>query len=165
MRRTAPAWCSGFAVLAAALLLGACSGSGDGSSAATSSSAGTSQSTASRFCTEAASIQERVASTLNNPSQRANLPRVLQEASAEIRSIKAPPVIAGDWSALADGAAELAALIGSVDPSNPAAFAGIEQRVNDVNSRLTGASAHVSNYLRAECGIGPAPTRSASPTS
>jgi hypothetical protein len=148
-----PACRSGLSVAAVVVLLSACGGSGDDEASAPSSSAAPPV-----FCTEAASIQERVGSTVNDPSQQSNLPEVLRETATEIRAIAAPPEISADWNALADGADELSAVIGSVDPTRPGAFAGIEQQLNDVTSRLTGASTNVSDYLRNECGIDPAPS-------
>ena len=146
----------GFAVAAAAVLLSGCGGSDDEASPAAGSSDAT-----PRFCTEAASVQERVGSTVNNPSQQANLPEVLRQTATEIRAIAAPSEISSDWNALADGAEQLSAVIGSVDPARPDAFAGIEQQLNDVTARFTGASTNVSHYLQDECGMDPAP---ASPT-
>jgi hypothetical protein len=152
MRRTLSACRSGIAVTAVAVLSSGCGGSGDGEARAARSSDAT-----AGFCTEAAAIQERVGSTVNNPSQQANLPEVLHESATEIRAVEAPSEISADWNALADGAEQLSVVIGSVDPDEPGAFAGIEQQLNDVTSRLTGASTHVSNYLQDECGIDPAP--------
>ena len=146
--------------MAAAVLLSGCGGSGDDGTPAVERSDAT-----SGFCTEAASIQERVGSTVNDPSQQANLPEVLQETATEIRAIEAPAEISSDWNALADGAEQLGAVIGSVDPSRPDAFAGIEQQLDDVTTRLTGASTNVSDYLQGECGIEPATTGPAAPTS
>jgi hypothetical protein len=159
MRRILSACRSGLPVVAAAVLLCGCGGSGDGGAPATERSDAT-----SRFCTEAASIQERVGSTVNDPSQRANLPQVLRETATEIRAIEAPAEISSDWNALADGAEQLGAVIGSADPTRPDAFAGIEQQLDDVTTRLTGASTNVSGYLRDECGIEPETTEPASPT-
>lgn len=144
--------------VAAAVLVSGCSGSGgSGGSGSGGAPAAESSDAGAGFCTEAASIQERVGSTVNDPAQQGRLPEVLQETATEIRDIEAPAEISADWNALADGAAELSAVIGSVDPSRPDAFAGIEQQLDDVTSRLTGASTNVSNYLRDECGIEPAP--------
>jgi hypothetical protein len=159
MGSTFSAFRSGLPV-AAVLLLSACGGSGSDQPAAATTSAAT-----SRFCTQAVSIQQRIGSTVQDPAQQANLPTVLKETASEIRAINAPPEIAADWSALADGAEQLSAVIGSVDPNQPTAFAGIEQQLNDVTSRLTGASTNVSNYLQNTCGIKPGPTGPTSPSS
>jgi hypothetical protein len=160
MPRSLSACRSGLAVTAVAVLLSGCGGSGDGQAAAATSSQG-----GPGFCTEAASIQERIGSTVNDPSERANLPGVLLETAKEVRAIHAPSTIAADWNALAEGAEQLSVVIGSVDPDRPGDFAGIEQQLNDITARFTGASTNVSTYLRDECGIHAAPTtRPASPT-
>ena len=151
MSSTRSACRSGLVVATVVVLLSACGDSGDDEAPTARASAAPTE-----FCTEAASIQERVGSTVNDPSQQANLPEVLRETATEIRAIVAPPEISADWNALADGADELSAVIGSVDPTRPGAFAGIEQQLDDVTSRLTGASTNVSDYLRNECGIDPA---------
>jgi hypothetical protein len=156
MRSTLSARRSGLAVAAAAVFMSGCGGSDDDAPPAAESA-----DARAGFCTEAASVQERVSSTVNDPSQQANLPEVLHETATEIRAIEAPTEISADWNALADGAEELSAVIGSVDPNRPDAFAGIEQQLDDVTARLSGASANVSAYLQNECGIDPAP---ASPT-
>jgi hypothetical protein len=159
MRRTLSACRDGLSVAAAVVLLSGCGGSGDDRSPAAESSDAT-----SRFCTEAASIQERVGSTVDDPSQQANLPQVLRETATEIRAIAAPSEIASDWNSLADGAEQLGAVIGSVDPNRPDAFAGIEQQLDDITTGLTGASTTVSEYLRDECGIESGSTEPAAPT-
>lgn len=175
MRRSFTACRTGVSLAAAVLLLTACGGSDDESSSASGgSSSSAPESTASEsggdnadseFCTAAAAVQERVGSTVNDPSQQANLPQVLQETATEIRAIEAPSEIADDWNALADGADQLSAVIGSVDPADPNALATIEERLGEVTSRLTSASVNVETYLREECGIGPEATEPASPSS
>ncbi|HEY0506853.1 MAG TPA: hypothetical protein VGD12_02215 [Blastococcus sp.] len=160
MRRSLSACRRGLSVAVVAVLLSGCGGAGDDGTPAAESSDAT-----SRFCTEAASIQERVGSTVSDPSRQADLPEVLQASATEIRAVEAPSEIFSDWNALADGAEQLSAVIGSVDPDQPDAFAGIEQQLDEVTSRLSGASTNVSDYLRNECGIDVATTGPASPTS
>jgi hypothetical protein len=159
MRRTLTACRTGLSVAAAVVLLSACGGSDEGSSAAGSSEAESSapESSAepadSQFCTDAAAIQERVGSTLNDQSDPAALPQALQEAATEIRAVEPPPEIAADWESLADGVDQIATAFSGLDFNDPNALATFQQQVGQLQAQLGTASTNVENYLREECGI------------
>jgi hypothetical protein len=169
MRRTLTAFRTGLSVAAAVVLLSACGGSDEGGSASSDTSASASESSAdaagSEFCTEAAAIQERIGSTLTEQSDPAALPQALQQAAAEIRAVEAPPEIADDWNALADGVEQIAAAFASVDFNDPNAVATFQQQVGELQTELASASTNVENYLREECGIDAGNSESAAPTS
>jgi hypothetical protein len=172
MRRTLTACRSGLSVAAALVLLTACGGSdggnaqSSGASKSSASASGTSAAAAdSKFCTEAASIEERVGSTLNGQSDPSALPKALQEAAAEIRAIKPPDEIASDWNALADGFEQIATAFGSINPNDPNARATFQQQVGQLEAQLGNASTKVETYLRDQCGLETGSTESASPTS
>src|SRR5688500_20401217 len=114
MRRTLPAFRTGLSVAAAVVLLSACGGSDEGSSAPSTTEAESSASesaagaSGSEFCTEAAAVQERVGASFDEQDP-ASLGVALQEGAAEIRGIEPPAEIAADWNALADGLDQIAA--------------------------------------------------------
>ncbi|WP_157944156.1 hypothetical protein [Blastococcus atacamensis] len=172
MRRTRSACRTGVSVAAALVLLTACSGSdeeGSASGSSTSPSSSASESTApsadSEFCTEAASIQERLEATVADSSDPTQLPAILDEAATEIRAIEAPDEIADDWSALADGVQQFSAAIAGIDFNDPNALATLEQKLTPLQQQLDSASTNVSTYLRDECGIDVSSTDPAAPTS
>jgi len=144
-------------VAAAVVLLSACGGSDeDGSAAGSSESSPSASETAaaagSEFCTEAASIEERVSASFTE-ADPTSLGQVLQEGVAEIRGIEAPPEIAADWEALADGLEQIAAAFADVDLTDPAAQQELGQKVAELQGPLDEASTNVENYLRDECGL------------
>jgi hypothetical protein len=168
MRRSLTACRTGVSVIAAVVLLSACGGS-DGKDASSSASSSSSKSSApqadSTFCTEAASIQDRIDSTLNNQSDPTALPQALHEAAKEIRAIKPPAEIADDWAALAAGVDQIATAFGSIDINDPSALATFQQQIGQLQTDLATASSHVQAYLADQCGIEMTPSESASPTS
>ncbi|RBY97098.1 hypothetical protein DQ237_05800 [Blastococcus sp. TF02-8] len=169
MRRSLSACRTGIPVAAALVLLTACGGSDDdssasGSTSSSSSAAETSASADSAFCTEAASIQERLEASVSDQSDPTQLPALLDEAATEIRGIEAPDEIAADWSALADGVQQFSGAIAGIDFNDPNALATLEQKLAPLQQQLDSASTNVSNYLRDECGID-VPTETSSPTS
>jgi hypothetical protein len=172
MSRTLTLCRSGVSVAAALVLLSACGGS-DNTTSASSGSAETSSSASgsgadeagSEFCTKAASIEERVSATLQNSQDPAALPQALQEAAAEVRAIEPPAEIASDWNAVADGMEQIAAAVATIDFNDPKALAAFEQQAGQLQSKLTSASTNVENYVRDHCGIDIGSSESASPTS
>ena len=158
-------------VAAAVVLLSACGGSDEGSSASdsgeTSASAAESsaESADSPFCTQAAAIQERVGASLTNQSDPAALPGALQQVVTEIRAVDPPEEIAADWNALADGVEQIAVAFGSIDFNDPNAVATFQQQVGDLQAELSTASTNVENYLRDECGIESTGDEPAAPSS
>jgi hypothetical protein len=170
MRRTLSTCRSGLSVAAALVLLTACGGSDEGGSDAASPSetgSATSEDPAdsanSQFCTDAASIQERVSSTLNDQTNPAALPQALQQAATEIREVEPPAEISADWTALANGVEQIATAFGEIDFNDPNALATFQQQVGQLQGELSSASTNVENYLREECGI--EATESAAPSS
>jgi hypothetical protein len=167
MRRILPACRTGLSVVAAVVLLTACGGS-DGNEAAPSASRSSAASSApqadSEFCTEAASIQERIGATFDE-SDPSSLSQVLREGAAEIRAIEAPPEIADDWNTLADGFEQIATALADVDLNDPAAQQSLQAQLGQLQTELTTASANVQKYLTEECGIELDPSETAAPTS
>lgn len=141
---------------AAVVLLTACGGSDEDSSASGSSESSPSASetaeAASEFCTEASSVQERVSASFTE-ADPTSLGQVLQEGVTEIRGIEPPAEIAADWAALADGLEQIAEAFADVDLSDPAAQQELGQKVTELQGPLDTASTNVENYLRDECGI------------
>jgi hypothetical protein len=158
---------TGLSVVTAVLLLTACGGS-DGNEAAPSSRSTTAATSSpqadSEFCTEAASIQERIGATFDE-SDPSSLSQVLEEGAAEIRAIEPPPEIADDWNTLADGFEQIAAALADVDLNDPAAQQSLQAQLGQLQAELTTASANVQKYLAEECGIELDPSETAAPTS
>jgi hypothetical protein len=170
MRRTVAVYRTGLSVAAAVVLLTGCGGSGKDNTAASSSETGSSASetgadaAGSEFCTKAAAIESSVTSAVTDESDPASIPQALQKAAAQIRAIDPPGEIASDWSALADGVDQLATAFASVDLKDQGAVASFQQTANDLEARLSGASANVEKYLSDKCGL-TTPSESATPTS
>jgi len=176
MRRTLSICRGGLVAAAAAILLTACGGgstddtasSETTSSSSSSSASETTENTApqadSEFCTEAASIQERIGATFDE-SDPSSLSQVLREGAAEIRAIDAPPEIADDWNTLADGFEQIATALADVDLNDPAAQQSLQAQLGQLQTELTTASANVQKYLTEECGIELDPSETAAPTS
>ncbi|NEK86049.1 hypothetical protein GCU60_09800 [Blastococcus saxobsidens] len=147
---------SGLSVAAAVVLLTGCGGS-DGEDSAPETPMTAAESTAvaagSEFCTQAASIQERLEATAGGVSDPTELPQVMQRAADEIRAIDAPAEIEADWSALADGAQRLSETLSGIDFSDPNALATLEQELTPLQQDLETASTNVETYLRDDCGI------------
>ena len=172
MRRTVSVCRTGLSVAAAVVLLSACGGSDEGDSDSASpsetgsaSSESTAEAADSEFCTEAASIEDRVSSSFSNSSDPAALPQALQQAAAEIRDIEPPEEIAADWNALADGVEQIATAFAGIDMKDPNALATFQQKVGQLQGELSSASTNVQNYLRDECGIESGSSESAAPSS
>jgi|SRR5215218_3256730 len=163
MRRTLTA-------AAALVLLTACGGPDDDDAASSTREATTSaaETTAppasSEFCTQAAGVESRIAATFGGQADRAQLPRLLQEAATEIRAIEPPPELAGDWSAFADGVDQIAAAA-QIDFDDQAAVASFQQQAAAAQEEYGAAFTHVTSYLTEECGLVEAPTATSAPTS
>jgi hypothetical protein len=106
-----------------------------------------------------------VGSTLNDQSDPTALPQALQEAAAEIREVEAPPEIADDWNALADGVEQIALAFGEIDFNDPNALTTFQSQVGELQAELSTASTNVENYLRDECGLDVESGESAAPSS
>ena len=155
---------------AAVVLLSACGGSDEdssasGSSAPSSSAAETSAAEAgSEFCTDAGAIQQRVASSFTE-TDPTSLGQVLQQGATEVRAIEPPAEIASDWAALADGLEQIAAAFTEVDVDDPAAQQALGAKIAELQGPLDSASTNVENYLRDECGLEIGPGEPAAPSS
>jgi hypothetical protein len=171
MRRIPRACRGALAVATVVVLVSACGGSDEGSSAAGSSgtSPSATQSSAapsadSEFCTKAGSIQQRVASTFTE-SDPADLGALLQQGAKEVRETEPPTDIAADWAALADGLEQVAASFAGVDLNDPAAQQALGRKIAELQGPLSTASTNVENYLRNQCGLGIGSGGPAAPTS
>jgi hypothetical protein len=172
MRRTLTVCRTGLSVAAAAVLLSACSGSGDGNSSAASESSRTSSSApessadaaGSDFCVQAAAVQEHVGATFNGESDPSTLPTVLQQAAQQIRAIDPPAELKSDWTAFAEGIEQIATAA-QVDFKDPNAVAAFQQKVTGLQQQYGGAFTNVETYLNDSCGLGGTSTGSASPSS
>ena len=170
MRRLFPACRTGLSVAAAVVLLSACGGSDEDGSAASGSGAESSATESSagaagsKFCTEAAGIQEKVGASFDEQDP-ASLGVALQEGAAEIRNIEPPAEIAADWNALADGLDQIAAAFTEVDLTDPAAQQALGQKIAELQGPLDSASTNVETYLRDECGLELDSGESAAPSS
>lgn len=164
MSRTLTACRTGLSVAAAVVLLTACGGS-DSNDAASSPSSTSAESSApqadSEFCTEAATIEERLGSTFDTQDPTA-LAQAVQEVAAEIRAIQPPDEIADDWGALATGVEQIGQALSAVDFNDPNALARFQEQIGQLQTELTTASNNVQTYLTEECGI---ESESAAPTS
>jgi len=161
MRRSLPACRGGPALAAAVVLLTACGGSDDEESAAATST--TAERSTSDFCSEAASVQQRITDSAGEPGEDTSLRETFEAAADEVRDIAAPEEIAADWNALADGLDQFAAVIDQADPDDPEALGGVQEQFDQIQAQLGAASANVQNYLTEECGLGS--SGSAAPTS
>jgi hypothetical protein len=171
MRRTLTACRTGLSVAAALVLLTACGGSDEDESASSESSASSSsaaETTApeadSEFCTQAAGIEERVSSSFNQ-SDPALLGQALRDAASEITAIEPPSEIASDWSALAAGVEQIAGIIETTDPNDPAAQESAGAQLQQLQADLQSSSANVETYLSEQCGIDTSGSEPAAPTS
>ena len=91
--------------------------------------------------------------------------QALQEGAAEIRAIEPPAEIAADWNALADGLEQIAAAFAEVDLTDPAAQQALGQKIAELQGPLDTASTNVETYLRDECGLELDSGESAAPSS
>lgn len=137
---------------AAALLLTACGGA-DGQSASGSPTTAESSAAASGhddFCTKAAGIDGRVDEALSNlDGGDVSVSDAFTQIAEELRGVEAPPAIAADWNAMADGLDRMAEAVSNLDITDADSLAALD----DVDVDLSKASANVETYLRDECGI------------
>jgi predicted extracellular nuclease len=145
---------AGVAGAAAVVLLAACGG-GDGSStgssatdnADTSADAGAAGS--AEFCEQAGDIDQRVDGVLSELGDGSSAPEAIHAAADELRAIDAPEAITTEWTALVDGLDQIADALADLDLTDGDSVAALE----DIEGRLTTASTNVENYLQEECGI------------
>ncbi|MCF6745120.1 hypothetical protein E9529_12715 [Blastococcus sp. KM273128] len=106
----------------------------------------------SRFCTEAAGIQERLSGSALT-GDPADLPQLFRDAAQEIRAIEPPEELAANWAALADGAEQIAGTLQDIDVTAPDALATLQERLAPLEQELGQASDDVERYLVEECGL------------
>ena len=170
MRRARAVHRVGLSVAAALVLLTACGGSGKDNSASSSTKASSSASettakaAGSEFCSQAAAVESSVSSAVTDESNPASIQQALQTAVSKIRAIHPPSEISSDWTALADGVEQLATAFGNVNFKDPNAVASFQATANNLEQRLSGASANIEKYLSDKCGL-TIPSQSAAPTS
>lgn len=180
MRRTLTLCRSGLAAAAAVVLLTACGGSDEEGTAAESTSASTSASSSSspeetaensapqadsQFCTEAAAIQERIASSFTAQTDQADLGGLFTQIAEEVQAIEPPGELAEDWAQFVAGVQEIAG-ISQIDFTDQAAVAQWQQQIGQIQQQYGASFTNVDTYLSTECGLTDADaTESAAPTS
>ena len=169
MRRNSLVSRAGLSLIAAVVLLTGCSGSGKDNSASSSSKTSASENTAkaagSEFCTKAAQALSEVEPAFTGQgADPSGLAPALQQAADKVRSIDPPSEISKDWAALADGIEQFAQAFASVNLNDPASATQLEQRTNELISKLSTSATNVETYLSSKCGL-VAPTQPAAPTS
>lgn len=156
---------------AALLALTACSGSfadasgvssasartndptGAASSASSGDASGTSSAAASSFCEKAGSLVSRTDPRSVDTSKPAEAARLFTQAAGTLRSIDPPSEIVGDWSAVGDGLADLAAAFGKADLSTVAGESRLERSITQIQTQIGPAQNRVNSYLQNTCGV------------
>jgi hypothetical protein len=82
-----------------------------------------------------------------------------------MRAIEPPSEISADWTALADGIEQFAEAFAEVDVDDPASASAFQQRSTEIAGELSSSASNVQAYLAEECGLDPAATDPAAPTS
>lgn len=173
MRRTLTACRAGLPVAAAVVLLTACGGGSGSEKSAASGTPATSSSatqstagTASAFCTKATTtlngLSPAFTASQSDPSKLAPL---LTQAADQVRAIQPPAEIGTDWTALADGLDQFATAYAHVNVNDPAAASAFQQQNSALLTTLTGAVTHVQSYMEKNCGLAPASSAPAAPSS
>jgi hypothetical protein len=146
---------------AAVVLLAACSGNGDSTADSTpagstpasepaESEPGGTNASGDDFCAQAADIDQRVESSLNDlEGEDPSVADAFTELAAELREMEPPDAIASDWDAMAGGLDRMATAFADFDLTDPDTLAALEA----AEGELTEASSNVEDYLREECGI------------
>jgi hypothetical protein len=134
-----------------ALLLAGCGGGGGyGSSDAASPAAESSTASGgSDFCTQAADIDDRVDSAVDDLGDDPSLPDAFRKLTEELRAIEPPAAIADEWESMANGLERMADAFADVDFSDPSTLGALDTAEGD----LTTAGDRVDTYLQDECGI------------
>ncbi|MBM7808975.1 hypothetical protein JOD57_004812 [Geodermatophilus bullaregiensis] len=161
MSRTAhrtPTTCrAGAAAAAAVLLLTACGGGDTGAASdrpeetsAAEADAGGATSGAADFCAQAAGIDERVDTALEDlEDDDPSVSDAFRQIATELRGIDAPESITPDWEAMAAGLDRMADAFGDVDVTDLGSLEALDRAEGDLST----ASARVDDYLSDECGL------------
>jgi len=150
---------AGVAAAAAAVLLTACGGDGDESSAGSADSGGsasadaggsTAPSGSSDFCAQAEDIDQRVEDALSGADDDdPSVADAFRQIAVELRDIEAPDAIRDDWAELSAGLDRMAEAFGELDITDPSSL----EVLDEAEGNLTRASDNVDQYLSDECGI------------
>ncbi len=153
-------------VLAAGLVLTACSEEVDGTaspaSTAPSSSSSSSGSSSSspmldpeleQFCTDGKQVFTEVGSALNAAVDMGVEPMVdaLQQTVDAFDAVTPPEEIAEDWSASQDGFADLRDTVAAVDPSAPDAQAQVDAVLDGGETTVGPAFERVGDWIDQNC--------------
>jgi hypothetical protein len=141
---------TGVAGAAAVVLLAACGG-GDGSSTdnADGSAADAGNAANGEFCDQAGDIDARVDEVLSQLDDGSSVPDSIHAAADDLRAIEAPEAITTEWTALVDGLDQMADALADFDLTDSDSVAAVA----DIGERLDTAGDNVQNYLEDECGI------------
>ncbi len=139
----------GLAGAASVVLLAACSSNGGGSTG-DALEAGDAAVTSDGFCAQAADIDDRVDTALDDLEGGASVPEAFRQIATELRGIEAPAAIATSWAALGDGLEQMADAVADLDITDLDSLDALD----DIDGQLTDAGDDVNAYLSDECGIG-----------
>jgi hypothetical protein len=139
----------GLAGAASVVLLAACSSNGGGSTG-DALEAGTAAGSGDDFCAQAAGIDDRVDTALDDLDGGVSVPEAFRQIAEELRGIEAPDAIATSWAALGDGLEQMADAVADLDITDLDSLDALD----DIDGRLTDAGNDVDAYLSDECGIG-----------
>jgi hypothetical protein len=141
---------TGVAGAAAVVLLAACGG-GDGSSTdnADGSAADAGNAANGEFCDQAGDIDARVDEALSQVDEGGSVSDAIHASADELRAIEAPEAIATEWTALVDGLDQIADALADLDITDADSVAALDE----IGTRLSTAGDKVENYLQNECGI------------
>jgi hypothetical protein len=140
----------GVAVAGVVLLLSGCGGGNDSSGAPATAAAGTTTAAGDAdFCSQAADLDKRVDTAVNDLGDDPSIPDAFRQLTAELRAIEAPAPIAADWETMASGLERMADALTDVDFTDPSALDALDAVGND----LTAAGDRVGTYLSDQCGI------------
>jgi hypothetical protein len=128
----------------------ATSGSSSSSAPAPSSSAAAAE--AASFCAEAVSLEQSVNATVAQASSDpTTLAPALQQLAGQYAGVQAPQEIAGDWGTLVGGIQQLATAAQGIDFTDPSAAQQLQESVGGLEGQLTTATTNVSAYAAANC--------------
>jgi Mrp family chromosome partitioning ATPase len=136
----------------AVVLLAACGGGSDDTASATASAAEPAATGDAEFCTQAATIDDRVDSALEDlDGQDPSVPDAFRQIAEELRGITPPDAIATAWETLSGGLDRMAEAFSNIDITDADSLTALD----DAEGTLSSASSDVEDYLRDECGITP----------
>jgi hypothetical protein len=144
---------------AVAALLAGCGGddspadsAADSAGSSTSAAAEGTSAASGDFCTQAATLDERVDAALSDlPDDDPSVADAFRQLSTELRGLEPPEAISADWEALSSGLDRMAQAFADLDLTDPDSLAGLDA----AEGELSTASSNVEGYLRDECGIDP----------